>query len=245
MRPDEQLDDLWRGGLKIYQKKLGFKYGIDSVLLAHFVPYKKHQRILDVGTGSGIIPILLSGLEPSLSLSGIELQTEYVAMAKRSVERNGQTNIELIEGDATRLTDYYDPESFDIVVSNPPYYNKALVSARVDKAIARSEIHLTLSQLIEQVAKVLKPKGQFVLIYHPGRLTELMALLHQHKLETKSLRFIHPSVDKEANLVLLRATKGGGKEVRVLPPLIVYHDGEYTPEIYDIYNQVQIEKERV
>lgn len=245
IRDDEQLDDLWRGSLQILQKKQGFKYGIDAVLLAHFVPIKKNQRILDVGTGSGIIPILLAGMEPSLALTGIELQSDYVDMARRSVAHNQQTNITIDEGDARELITIYGKDRFDVVVTNPPYHNKALVSSREDKAIARSEVHLTLAQLIQQAAGVLKAKGQFCMIYHPARLSELLAQLHSHGLELKTMRFIHPSQGKEANLVLIRATKGGGKEVRVLPPLFVYDGSDYSQEIYDIYDAVQIEKERL
>lgn len=244
MLEGEQLDDLWRGGLQILQKKDGFKYGIDSVLLAHFVPCRKHQTVLDIGTGSGIIPILLNGLEPSLSITGIDIQSDYVDMAKRSVEHNQQANITILEGDARHLDQIFGRDSFDVVVTNPPYYNKALVAQRPDKAIARSEIHLTLAELIEQASFVLKPKGQFCLIYHPGRLGELMSLLHQHRLEVKQLRFIHPGEGREANLVLVRASKGGGREVRILPPLFVYRDGAYTEELLRIYDEIRIEKER-
>lgn len=241
---DEQLDDLWRGELKILQKKTGFKYGIDAVVLAQFVKLKPKQQVLDIGTGSGIIPILLAGKYPDNHITALEIQPAYAEMAQRSVELNQLEHVKVVEGDAKRLVQDFGKESFDVVVSNPPYYNKSIRSQRPDKAIARSEILITLPQLIEQAAGVLKPRGSLYLIYHPGRLTDLMSQLHKHQLELKAIRFIHPAADKEANMVLLRATKGGGKEARILPPLFVYQNGDYTQEIYDIYNDVQIEKER-
>jgi len=244
MLDNEQLDDLWRGELKILQKKAGFKYGIDAVVLAQFVELKSHQSVLDIGTGSGIIPILLGAKYPDAHISAIEIQAEYAEMAQRSVAMNQLDNVTITEGDAKELVELFGKEAFDVVVTNPPYFDKTILSHRRDKAIARSEILITLKELIDQAAQVLKPRGSLYMIYHPGRLSELMSLLSQNRLEPKLLRLIHPSLNKESNMLLLKATKGGGKELRVLPPLIVYQDGAYTKEIYRIYDDVSIEKER-
>lgn len=245
MLENEQLDDLWRGRLKIFQKKSGFKYGIDAVVLAQSVRLKPKQTLLDIGTGSGIIPILLGAKYRDATIQGIEIQPDYADMAKRSVRMNRLDNVEIIEGDARRLIEYFGREAFDVVVSNPPYFDKTIRSNRPDKAIARSEVLIKLKELIEQAAAVLKPGGSLYLIYHPGRLSELFAQLQANRLEPKVLRLIYPSLDKEANLCLLKATKGGGKELRVRAPLIVYQDGDYTQEIYHIYDDVSIEKERL
>lgn len=241
---DEQLDDLWRGGLKILQKKQGFKYGIDAVLLAQFVQLKKHHSVLDIGTGSGIIPILLAGKYPLNRIIGLEIQAAYADMARRSVALNQLSHVMIEQGDARQLSERYGRDRFDVVVSNPPYYDKTIRSSKPDKAIARSEIYLSLSELIEQAAAVLKPRGQLYLIYHPGRLGELIAQLARHRLELKTIRFVHSTPEKKAVMVLVRAVKDGGKEVRVLPPLFVYQGNDYTEEIYRIYHAVAIEKER-
>lgn len=244
MYPDEQLDDLERGGLKILQKKKGFKYGIDAVLLAWFVALRKHDRILDIGTGSGIIPLLLTARHGAVDMTAVDIQSEYVDMATRSVALNNLKHVKVLQADTMRLADVFKEDSFSVVVTNPPYYKHTTSSPDESKAIARSEIRLALPGLIENIARVLKPKGALYMIYPPARLNELFTELRAHRLEPKKLCMIHPSRHKEANLVLIKAIKHAGAELRVLPPLIVYEDGRYTREILDIYDEVKIERER-
>lgn len=244
MYPDEQLDDLERDGLKILQKKEGFKYGLDAVLLAWFVELKSHTKLLDIGTGSGIIPLLLTARRAEVDITALDIQPEYVEMARRSVALNHLENIEILQLDAMQLDQHFGPGSFSLVVTNPPYYKHRIASPHVSKAIARSEIKLTLEGLIRNAAFVLKPRGELYMIYHPSRLSELFKVFRMYQLEPKKVCMIHPARDKEANLVLIKAIKQGGEELRVLPPLIVYEEGKYTREILAIYDEVKIERDR-
>lgn len=244
MFADEQLDDLEQGGLKILQKRKGFKYGIDAVLLAWFVELKSQSKVLDIGTGSGIIPLLLTARQTGIDITAVDIQSEYVDMATRTVALNNLNNIHVLQADAMELTQHFAPESFSVVVTNPPYHKHRISSPQADKAIARSEIKLNLEGLMRNAAYVLKAKGELYMIYPPARLSELFKVLRTFQLEPKLMCMVHPARDKEANLVLIKAIKHGGEELRVLAPLVVYEDGTYTKEILKIYDEVKIERER-
>lgn len=233
------LDDLQRNGLKIIQKTDGFCFGMDAVLLSGFASVKPGERALDLGTGTGIIPLLLSAKTKGDHFTGLEIQTEIMKMAQRSVALNGlEKKIDIIQGDIKEASRIFGAASFDVVTSNPPYMNDAhgLKNPGDVKAISRHEVLCTLEDVVREGTKALKPGGRFYMVHRPHRLAEIITVMRQYKLEPKRMKFVHPFADKDANMVLIEAVRGGGAWLKLEPPVIVYKEpGVYTDEIYEIY----------
>ena len=236
---NERLDDLQRNGLKIIQKTDGFCFGMDAVLLSGFASVKPGERALDLGTGTGIIPLLLSAKTKGDHFTGLEIQTEIMKMAQRSVALNGlEKKIDIIQGDIKEASRIFGAASFDVVTSNPPYMNDAhgLKNPGDVKAISRHEVLCTLEDVVREGTKALKPGGRFYMVHRPHRLAEIITVMMQYKLEPKRMKFVHPFADKDANMVLIEAVRGGGAWLKLEPPVIVYKEpGVYTDEIYEIY----------
>ena len=236
---NERLDDLQRTGLKIIQKTDGFCFGMDAVLLSGFASVKPGERALDLGTGTGIIPLLLSAKTKGEHFTGLEIQTEIMKMAQRSVALNGlEKKIDIIQGDIKEASRIFGAASFDVVTSNPPYMNDAhgLKNPGDVKAISRQEVLCTLEDVVREGTKALKPGGRFYMVHRPHRLAEIITVMRQYKLEPKRMKFVHPFADKDANMVLIEAVRGGGAWLKLEPPVIVYKEpGVYTDEIYEIY----------
>ena len=236
---NERLDDLQRNGLKIIQKTDGFCFGMDAVLLSGFASVKPGERALDLGTGTGIIPLLLSAKTKGDHFTGLEIQTEIMKMAQRSVALNGlEKKIDIIQGDIKEASRIFGAASFDVVTSNPPYMNDAhgLKNPGDVKAIYRHEVLCTLEDVVREGTKALKPGGRFYMVHRPHRLAEIITVMRQYKLEPKRMKFVHPFADKDANMVLIEAVRGGGAWLKLEPPVIVYKEpGVYTDEIYEIY----------
>ena len=236
---NERLDDLQRNGLKIIQKTDGFCFGMDAVLLSGFASVKPGERALDLGTGTGIIPLLLSAKTKGDHFTGLEIQTEIMKMAQRSVALNGlEKKIDIIQGDLKEASRIFGAASFDVVTSNPPYMNDAhgLKNPGDVKAISRHEVLCTLEDVVREGTKALKPGGRFYMVHRPHRLAEIITVMRQYKLEPKRMKFVHPFADKDANMVLIEAVRGGGAWLKLEPPVIVYKEpGVYTDEIYEIY----------
>lgn len=236
---NERLDDLQRNGLKIIQKTDGFCFGMDAVLLSGFASVKPGERALDLGTGTGIIPLLLSAKTKGEHFTGLEIQTEIMKMAQRSVALNGlEKKIDIIQGDIKEASRIFGAASFDVVTSNPPYMNDAhgLNNPGDVKAISRHEVLCTLEDVVREGTKALKPGGRFYMVHRPHRLAEIITVMRQYKLEPKRMKFVHPFADKDANMVLIEAVRGGGAWLKLEPPVIVYKEpGVYTDEIYEIY----------
>ena len=236
---NERLDDLQRNGLKIIQKTDGFCFGMDAVLLSGFASVKPGERALDLGTGTGIIPLLLSAKTKGDHFTGLEIQTEIMKMAQRSVALNGlEKKIDIIQGDIKEASRIFGAASFDVVTSNPPYMNDAhgLKNPGDVKAISRHEVLCTLEDVVREGTKALKPGGRFYMVHRPHRLAEIITVMRQYKLEPKRMKFVHPFADKDANMVLIEAVRGGGAWLKLEPPVIVYKEpGAYTDEIYEIY----------
>lgn len=239
LKDNERLDELQRNGYRIIQNPEKFCFGMDAVLLSGFAHAKKGDVMLDMGTGTGIIPILMEAKTKCAHLTGLEIQEESADMARRSVALNGLADkIEIITGDIKEADNIFPSASFDCITCNPPYMigNHGLTNPDEPKAIARHEILCTFEDVIRQAAKLLKPGGHFFLVHRPFRLAEIMTTLSQYKLEPKRMQLVYPYVDKEPNMVLLEATRGGRPRMTVEKPLIVYKEpGVYTLEIYDIY----------
>lgn len=235
----ERIDELHRNGYRIIQKEQGFCFGMDAVLLSGFASVKPGETALDLGTGTGIIPILLEAKTEGKHFTGLEIQEEFADMAGRSVRLNGlEPKIDIVLGDIKEAGRIFGGASFDVVTTNPPYMNDShgLKNPDLPKAIARHEVLCTLEDVVREGARVLRPGGRFYMVHRPRRLIEILSALTSHKLEPKRMKFVHPFADKEANMVLIEAVRGGGPLMKVEKPLIVYKEqGVYTDEIYDIY----------
>lgn len=239
LKENERIDDLQRNGYQIIQNPEKFCFGMDAVLLSGFARAKEGSLVLDMGTGTGIIPILMEAKTEAAHLTGLEIQEESVDMARRSVFLNGlEEKISIITGDIKEAGNFFHAASFDVITCNPPYMigQHGITNPEDAKAIARHEILCTLEDVISQAAKLLRPGGNFFLVHRPFRLAEIMVLLHQYKLEPKRMQMVYPFVDKEPNMVLIEANRGGKPRMTVEKPLIIYKEpGVYMPEIYDIY----------
>ena len=236
---NERLDDLQRNGLKIIQKTDGFCFGMDAVLLSGFATVKPGEKVLDMGTGTGIIPLLLSAKTKGEHFTGLEIQDVIADMAARSVNLNHlEEKIEIVNGDIKEASRIFGAASFDVVTTNPPYMNDAhgLKNPTEVKAISRHEVLCTLEDVVREGAKVLKSGGRMYMVHRPHRLIEIITAMKQYKLEPKRMKMVHPFLDKEANMVLIEAVKGGGSWLKMEAPIVVYQEtGVYTDEIWEIY----------
>ena len=239
LKPGERLDDLQRNGYQIIQDPEKFCFGMDAVLLSGFASAPDGGRVLDLGTGTGIVPILMAAKTGASELVGLEIQEESAEMANRSVLLNDlQDRVKILQGDIKEADQLFEAASFDVVTSNPPYMinSHGLQNPDAPKAIARHEIMCDLEDVIKAAARCLKPGGKFYMVHRPFRLTEIMVLMHQYKLEPKRMKLVYPFVDKEPSMVLIEGARGGKPRITVEKPLIIYESrGKYTQEIYDIY----------
>lgn len=234
----ERLDDL-QNGYEIIQNTEKFCFGMDAVLLSDFAKVKKRENVLDLCTGTGIIPILLAAKTSGRHITGMEIQAECSEMAQRSVLHNHlESRVTIQQGDIREAFAIFGGASFDVVTCNPPYmiHNHGLENPHESKAIARHEILCTLEDVICQASKVLKMKGRFYMVHRPFRLAEIMSCMVKYHLEPKRMRLVYPYVDREPNMVLIEGLMGGNSRLEVEKPLIVYErPGVYTEEIYKIY----------
>lgn len=239
LKDGERLDDLHRNGFQIIQNEKLFCFGMDAVLLSGFANVKEGERALDLGTGTGIIPILLAAKTKGKYFTGLEISAVSADMARRSVLHNGlEDRIEIIQGDIKEAGELFAPASFDTVTSNPPYMigQHGLTNPDIEKAAARHEIFCTLEDVVRAAARLVRPGGKFYMVHRPFRLAEIIRTLSAYKLEPKRMRLVYPYVDREPNMVLIEAMRGGKPRMTVEKPLIVYEKaGVYTPEITEIY----------
>lgn len=239
LKKNERIDDLQRNGYKIIQNPEKFCFGMDAVLLSGFVRAKAGSKILDMGTGTGIIPLLLEAKTRAAHISALEIQEESADMARRSVQLNGlEHKIDIVTGDIKEADRIFNAASFDVITSNPPYMigRHGLTNPDAPKAIARHEILCTLEDVVKNAAKLLKPGGSFFMVHRPFRLVEIITMMAGYKLEPKRMQLVYPYVDKEPNMVLIEGRRGGKSRMTVEKPLIVYKEPDvYTDEIYDVY----------
>lgn len=239
LKENERLDDLQQNGYKIIQNSKLFCFGMDAVLLSSFAMAKEGDQVLDLGTGNGVIPILMEAKTKAAHFTGLEIQDMNVDMAIRSIDFNGITDkIEILKGDIKEASSIFGGASFDVVTSNPPYMNEnhGLVNPSSHKAIARHEILCTLEDVIREASKVLKVKGKFYMVHRPQRMVEIFDMLTKYKLEPKRIRMVHPYADKAANMILIEAVKGANSLLKVEQPLIIYEQaGIYTEELCQLY----------
>lgn len=239
LKPEERLDDLQVKGYEIIQHPGKFCFGMDAVLLSNFARVKKNERVLDLGTGTGIIPILLTAKTEGQSFTGLEIQEESADMARRSVAHNHlEAKVNIVTGDIKEAAALFGPVSFDVITTNPPYMigQHGIANPSDTKAIARHEVLCTLDDILQVSAKLLKPKGRFYMVHRPFRLAEILSKMVQVGIEPKRMRLIHPFVDKEPNMVLIEGLRGGNSRMTIDPPLIVYKEvGVYSEELLKEY----------
>lgn len=242
LKENERIDDLEYKGLKIIQNTDGFCFGIDAVLLSDYAKeIKRNAKVLDLGTGTGILSILLAGKTELNKIYGIEIQEEVAEMASRSVLLNDlQDRVEIVNKNIKELNDIFEKNSFDAIVTNPPYkkLNTGLENEKEKKFISRHEVTASLEDFIKTSFDLLKDKGTLYMVHRPERLAEIIYNLKKNKLEPKSLRFVHSNVNDEPKLVLIKAVKNAKEFLKIDKPLFVYDEnGEYTDEILKIYNK--------
>ncbi|MCI5604325.1 MAG: tRNA1(Val) (adenine(37)-N6)-methyltransferase [Clostridia bacterium] len=241
IKNDECLDDL-QNGFFVIQKKNGFKFGIDAVLLADFSKDAPSKTTLDLCTGTGIVPILLSAKTKTPKIHALEIQSEIAEMAERSVEYNKLSDRVFIKcGDLRNAALIYGKSSFDKITCNPPYMKcgAGIINNIDTKTISRHEVMCTIDDVIRSSADLLIPKGRFFMIHRPSRIADIMCSMKKYKIEPKKLRFIHPSPEKAPTMVLVEGMYHGGDELKILPPLYVHNeDGTYSEEIDKIYGRL-------
>lgn len=237
--PGERIDDLQRNGYRIIQDPSRFCFGMDAVLLSGYAQAGEGARVLDLGTGTGIIPILMEAKTKAAQLIGLEIQKESAQMARRSVALNDlQDKIQIVDGDIKEAGQLFDAASFDVITCNPPYMisQHGLQNPDSPKAIARHEVLCTLEDVIKASARLLKTGGKLYMVHRPFRLAELMVVMHDYKIEPKRMRLVHPFIDHEPNMVLIEGVRGGKPRMTVDSPLIIYESqGVYTKELMNIY----------
>ncbi len=239
LKEGERLDELHRNGYKIIQDKNRFCFGMDAVLLSGFAQVKTGEKVLDLGTGTGIIPILLEAKTGGSHFTGLEIQPDSADMARRSVAYNHlEEKIDIVTGDIKDASNIFGASSFDVITTNPPYMvgQHGLANPDEAKAIARHEVLCTLEDIVRESARILKPKGRFYMVHRPFRLSEIFCCMTKYGIEPKRMKLVYPFVDKEPNMVLIEGLRGGKPRMTVEKPLIVYEEqGKYTDEIYEIY----------
>ena len=238
-KPGERLDDLQIKGYEIIQKPGRFCFGMDAVLLSSYAKVRKNEKALDLGTGTGILPILLEAKNEGEHYTGLEIQEESADMARRSVMHNHlEDKIDIVTGDIKEAGAIFGAASFHVITTNPPYMigEHGLKNDNEALYIARHEALCTLDDVLRESARLLRPKGRFYMVHRPFRLPEILAKMTQYGIEPKRMRLVHPYIDKEPNMVLVEGLRGGRPRMQVEPPLVVYEkDGRYTQELLEMY----------
>ena len=225
MRDGERLDDLQLGGLEIIQDPDKFCFGVDAVFLSDFARVKPGETVLDMGTGNGIIPLLLSAKTQGRKFTGLEIQQDIAEMARRSVLHNHlKDRIEIVTGDIKEAAEIFKPAFFDVITTNPPYMlaEHGLRNSDSARAVARHEVLCSLDDILRESMRLLQDKGRFYMIHRPFRLTEIMIKMNHYKIEPKRIQFVYPYIDKEPVMVLVEGVRGAKPRVTVEPPIIIY-----------------------
>jgi tRNA1Val (adenine37-N6)-methyltransferase len=242
IREDETLDDLQLKGIKIIQKKNGFRFGVDAVLLANFSNVKKNARVIDLCSGTGIIPFILAGKTEAKNIVGIEIQEEFVEMANRTSTINSlEDRVNFINEDLTNTKFLKTMEKAEVVTVNPPYklQNTGIININDKNAIARHEICCTLEDVIIAARILLKDNGRFFMVHRPERIVDILTIMRKHKIEPKRIRLVHPKPNKAPNIVLIEGQRDGGSFFKFEDPLYVHlENGDYSEEIKRIYSSI-------
>ena len=233
IKQGERLDDLQIAGLELIQDPEKFCFGVDAVFLSDFAKVKPGETVLDMGTGNGIIPILLSAKTKGKHFTGLEIQAETAEMARRSVRYNNlEDKVEIVTGDIKEAAEIFKPAFFDVITTNPPYMlaEHGLRNPDDAKAVARHEVLCSLDDILRESMRLLQDKGRFYMIHRPFRLTEILIKMNHYKIEPKRIQFIYPHIDKEPAMVLIEGVRGAKPRVTVEPPIIIYDKSEHALE---------------
>ena len=240
-KEDESLDDLILGGMRVYQPLDGYRFSIDAVLLAFFAEIKPQEKIVDLGTGCGVIPLILAWREPNITITGIDIIDSVTERAERNVQLNGLSpRIRIIQGDVKNIEHFQPKHSAQVVLSNPPFWKKGegKVSIHKEQALARHEIEMQLMDVVSAAAYLLSSGGRFYIVQRSERLAELLLLLAEANLYPSKLRTIHSFWDQSAKMVLVEAVKNTKAKLSISSPLIIYMaPNVYTPEIQAMYGR--------
>ena len=245
LKDKERIDDLQCKGLRLIQNPDGFCFGIDAVLLANFSKVKRGSKVVDLGTGTGIIPVLISGKSRADKIIGVEIQEEVAEMATRSVKLNDlEDRVSILNEDLNNITSLIGKNTVDVVISNPPYmHSKEIINENDKKAISRHGIMCDLEDIFRVAKDILKPNGKLYMINRTLRLVDMMVYARNHNLEPKTMKFVHSKIGKAPKLVLVEFVKCAKPEVKVLEPLYIYkEDGSYTDQTLAIYSKDSIER---
>ena len=241
-REGETIDDILGGRLRILQKKRGCRFSIDSLLLAHFVRVKRGDSVADLGTGVGIILLVLSHRFRCGRMVGVEIQEELADMARRSIKMNGlEKGIEVLSGDIRQIKTFLDPQAFDVVIFNPPYrkLNSGRINPDREKAVARHEIKGTLGDFLSAARHIVKESGCVYIIYPATRMAELFFRMRDCDIEPRRLRMVHSGRSSRAEFLLMEGKRGGGEELKVSEPLFIYEEnGRYTGEMENVFREL-------
>ncbi len=221
----ERLDDLLLNGLELIQNPDKFCFGVDAVLLSDFVKVRPGEQLLDLGTGNGIIPVLLSAKTKAGHLTGLEIQDDIAEMARRSIAHNHlEERIDIVTGDIKEAAEIFKPAFFDVITTNPPYMlaDHGLRNPDDAKAIARHEVMCSLDDILRESMRLLQDKGRFYMVHRPFRLTEILIKMNYYKIEPKRIQFVHPYIDREPNMVLIEGVRGAKSHVKIEPPIIMF-----------------------
>jgi len=236
---EETLDTLFEGNLKIIQSKEGYRFSIDALLVAHFCSPRPKDRIMDLGTGCGVIPLILAHRRKDAEIIGVELQPPLAALARRNVALNGfSRRIQILEADLKDIRSAEKQEAFDLVLSNPPCYEveTGRINPQAEKAVARHEVYAKLEDLLLTASHILSKKGRLVMIFPASRASDLIRKLAQRRMEPKRLQFVHSRAKDAARFLLIEARKEGQPHVEISPPLFLYDDkGDYTPNAMEVF----------
>lgn len=242
LNENERIDDLQYKGLKIIQNKNGFCFGVDSVLLSDFAKtIKQNSTVVDIGTGTGIVGLLLCKKTNLKKIYGVEIQKEVAKMAKRSIELNNlQDKFEIINSDINDIFNFLEPNTIDCIVTNPPYkkVDTGVKNEDEKQMISRHEVKCTLEDIIEKSSKLLKDRGELYIVHRAERMVDIMCVLRKYRLEPKNIRFVHPKKNDKPNLILVKAIKYANEFLKIDKPLVIYDEnGNYTEEINFIYGR--------
>lgn len=237
---DETLDDLQLKGIHIIQKKQGFRFGVDAVLLANFAKVKRNGTVVDLCSGTGIIPFIIKGKSQCGLVTGIEIQSEFAEMANRSSQYNKFENeVKFVKGDLKDKELLKNIGRVDVVTVNPPYklHNSGILNEIDRSTIARHEVCCKLEDVISSARTLLKDNGRLFMVHRPERLVDILSLMRKYKIEPKRIRFVHPKPGKAPNIVLVEGQRDGGAFLKIEDPLYVHlEDNSYSKEIQDMYN---------
>lgn len=243
LKENERIDDLQYKGLKIIQNTKGFCFGIDSVILSDFAKnIKKGSKVVDLGTGTGIIGLLLCKKTELKEIVGVEIQKEVAEMANRSIKLNKlEDKFKILNTDINKIFEdkLLEKNKFDVVVMNPPYKEKGTgkINEVDSKIISRHEVKATLSDFIKVASNLLKDKGEIYIVHKPERMPDIIQKMRENKIEPKEIKTVYSNKKTEASLILIKGIKGANKFFKILKPLYIYEEnGEYTKEIKEIYN---------